>query len=267
MQGKGKKKRILVVEDDPDMIKLHVDFLSDRFSVVFRSSGARAVRYVKNHPEFDLVIVDINLADMSGLEVLKSIKRTMPFVPAIVMAGFGSEDLAIRAFRSGARDYVKKPFLYDEFLKRIEFCLSLHRIGQAKRRKTLTSEPDERADDAGRTRAAKNNYPIQRAMRYINNNFATDICLDRAAETACLSRYHFSRLFKETAGLTYQNYLNQVRIEQAKKLLDHGALSITDSGYAVGYSDLTHFGRIFKKLVGATPSQYRHQTTARRDAL
>jgi YesN/AraC family two-component response regulator len=63
-------------------------------------------------------------------------------------------------------------------------------------------------------------------------------------------------------GLTYQSYLNRVRIEQAKKLLNDNELSITDTGYAVGYSDLTHFERIFKKLTGATPSQYRRRTSS-----
>jgi len=63
-------------------------------------------------------------------------------------------------------------------------------------------------------------------------------------------------------GMTYQSYLNRVRIEQAKKLLNDDALSITDTGSAVGYSDLTHFERIFKKLTGITPSQFRRRTSA-----
>jgi two-component system response regulator YesN len=74
-----------------------------------------------------------------------------------------------------------------------------------------------------------------------------------------LSRYHFSRLFKEATGMTYLSYLNRVRIEQAKKFLNDDALSITDAGYAVGYSDLRQFERIFKKVVGSTPSQYRRR--------
>ena len=109
---------------------------------------------------------------------------------------------------------------------------------------------------------SRKNHNMQHALEYIHNNFSTDISLDRVAGTAGISKYHFSRLFKEMTGLTYQSYVNRVRIEQAKKLLNDDALSITDAGYAVGYSDLTHFERIFKKLTGTTPSQYRRRTSS-----
>ena len=67
--------------------------------------------------------------------------------------------------------------------------------------------------------------------------------------------------------MTYLSYVNRVRIEQAKKLLNDDALSITDTGYAVGYTDLTHFERIFKKVSGITPSQYRRRTSSLPAAL
>jgi YesN/AraC family two-component response regulator len=126
----------------------------------------------------------------------------------------------------------------------------------------LTGETEECAETLVRDAKAARNYQIQQAQKFIHNNFSAAISLDQVAETACLSKYYFSRLFKETTGLTYPSYLNRVRIEQAKKLLDIGALSITDVGYSVGYASMTHFDRIFKKLVGSSPSQYRLQRTA-----
>jgi two-component system, response regulator YesN len=257
------KKRILVVEDDPDIIKIHRELLSDRFTVIIKPSGMRAIRYVRDNPDIDLALLDIKLPDISGIEVLKEIKKIKPCVPAIIITAFGSENVAVKAFRCGARDYVKKPFSNDELLKRINFCLSLNIIEQAKHRKVLTNEADEvAADFVSRAKAGRKNHNLQQALKYIHNNYSTDICLDRVAGTAGISKYHFSRCFKEMTGFTYQSYLNRVRIEQAKKLLDDDALSITDTGYAVGYSDLTHFERIFKKLTGATPSQYRRRTSS-----
>jgi len=257
------KKRILIVEDDDDIIKVHQQLLSDLFTVIVKPSGMRAISYLRGNPDIDLVLLDIKLPDISGIEVLKEIKKIKPCVPTIIITAFGSENIAVKAFRCGARDYVKKPFNNDELLRRINFCLSLNVIEQARDRKVLTNEADEvAADFVSRTTNGRKNHNLQQAIKYIHNNFSTDISLDRVAGTAGISKYHFSRLFKEMTGLTYQSYLNRVRIEQAKKLLNDEELSITDTGYAVGYSDLTHFERIFKKLTGTTPSQYRRRTSS-----
>jgi len=257
------KKRILVVEDDADIIKVHEELLSDHFTVITASSGMRAIRCLRDDPAIDLVLLDIKLPDISGIEVLKEIKKIKPCVPAIIITAFGNENVAMNAFRCGARDYIKKPFSNGELLRRIKFCLSLNIIGQGKHRTVLTSEVDDVAADlVSRTKTGRKNHNLQQALNYIHNNFSTDISLDRAAGTVGISKYHFCRCFKEMTGLTYQSYVNRIRIEQAKKLLDDKALSVTDTGYAVGYSDLTHFERIFKKLTGTTPSQYRRRTVS-----
>ena len=257
------KKRILIVEDDADIIKVHRELLSNQFTVIIKSSGMRAIGYLKGNPDIDLVLLDIKLPDISGIEVLKEIKKIKPCVPTIIITAFGSENVAVKAFRCGARDYVKKPFSNDELLRRINFCLSLNIIEQAKHRKALTNEADEfTADFVSRAKTGRKNHNLQQAINYIHNNFSTDISLDLVAGTAGISKFHFSRLFKEMTGLTYQSYLNRVRIEQAKKMLEDEALTITDAGYAVGYADLTHFERIFKKLTGTTPSQYRRRSSS-----
>lgn len=254
------KERILVVEDDAEIINLHLDFLSDHFTVDIESSGIQAITHLTKKQDIRLVLIDLMLPDISGIEVLREIKRIMPFVPAIIITAFGNEDVAVKAFRYGARDYVKKPFSYDELIKRIKFCLSLNMIEQGKRRKALINESEEFAGHAIHgAKTTIQNYHVQQALKYIHNNYSTDISLDRVASTVSLSKYHFSRLFKEMTGFTYRSYLNRVRIEQAKKLLNDDALSVTDAGYCVGYSDLTHFDRIFKKIVGFSPTQYRRQ--------
>lgn len=258
---RSRKKIIFIVEDDPEIIDIHRELLSDRFTVIIKTSGMQAIRYLQENPDIDLALLDIKLPDMSGIEVLKEIKKLKPCVPTIIITAFGNENVAVNAFRCGARDYVKKPFSNDELLRRVDFCLSLNMSGQAERRKALTSDADAFAADVVRSMpAGRNAQYVQKALKYIQNNFSTDISLDLVAETAGISKYHFCRCFKEMTGLTYQSYLNRVRIEQAKRLLNDEALSITNTGHAVGYSDLTHFERIFKKLVGTTPSQYRRRT-------
>jgi two-component system, response regulator YesN len=258
------KKRILVVEDDPDLMELHLTFLSGRFTLLAETSGRNALQHLKKKHDIHLAVIDFMLPDMSGIDVLKELKKTRPFVPVIFMSAFGNEDVAVQAFRCGARDYVKKPFAYHELIKRIDFCLSLNDIEQKKQRKALTNETEEIAGSVSQgVRAVKKNTRIQQALNFIHSNYSAEINLDRVAETAGVSRYHFSRIFKEMTGLTYPSYLNRIRIEQAKTLLGYDdALSITDVGYSVGYSDLRHFEKIFKRAVGFTPLQFKRQSSA-----
>ncbi len=253
------RKRILVVEDDAEIIELHKTYLSESFLVDIESSGETAIRYLKKYNSIDLALIDLMLPDISGIDVLKEMKKLMPFVPTIIVTAFGSEDVAVKAFRCGARDYIKKPFDYDELIERINFCLSLNVIDQVKNRTALLNEPEpfHSASETACEQSAVKAGHIQRALDFIHNNYATDISLERVARTVRLSRYHLSRLFKEMTGFTYQSYINRVRIEQAKKMLNDDALSVTDVGYAVGYSDLTHFERIFKKIVGSSPTRFR----------
>lgn len=257
------RKTILIVEDEAELVAAYLHLLSDSFSVITASDGAQAVNHLKNHPGIHLALVDVMLPDMSGIEVLKEIKRTAPGVPVIIITGFGNEHIAVKAFRYGARDYIKKPFRYGELLGRINFCLSLEQGEKIRSRKALMHEPEDfGASVPCESKAGDKNHNLQRALDYIDNNYEADISLEQVANIANVSKYHFSRVFKKSTGLTYQSYLNRVRIEQAKRLLNEHALSVTDTAYAVGYSDLTHFERIFKRLVGSTPSQYRCQPSS-----
>ncbi len=260
IKAPDQRKRILVVEDDPEIIELHRAYLSERFLVDIESTGVNAIRYLKKNNTIDLALIDLMLPDISGIDVLREIKKLMPFVPTIIVTAFGSEDVAVKAFRCGARDYIRKPFDYDELIERMNFCLSPNVIDQARDRTASqnASEPIPHAREP-RGQAAIKTRHIQRALHFIHNNYSTDISLEQVARTVRLSRYHFSRVFKEITGFTYQSYVNRVRIEQAKKMLNDDALSVTDAGYAVGYSDLTHFERIFKKIVGSNPTQFRRR--------
>ena len=99
---------------------------------------------------------------------------------------------------------------------------------------------------------------IKRTIRYIEQTYTDpDLSLDRAANVACLSRSYFCRRFKKEVGVTYGDYLTQLRIERARALLRQGDLSIPQVCFDVGYNDLTHFERVFKRQVGTTPSRFR----------
>ncbi|MFJ6837243.1 helix-turn-helix domain-containing protein [Streptomyces sp. NPDC091209] len=82
------------------------------------------------------------------------------------------------------------------------------------------------------------------------------LALARIAESALLSRFHFTRLFKEETGLTPGRFLAAVRIHEAERLIGKTSMSITEVSYAVGYNSLGSFTN-FTASVGVSPSRFR----------
>jgi len=102
-------KRILVVEDDGEMRDLLKDFLkSEGYEVDSADNGSEAFRNLAKQ-SFDLIITDVRMPGLSGLDILPGIKKLQPQASVIVITAFGSDDVCHRAFEKGASVYLKKP--------------------------------------------------------------------------------------------------------------------------------------------------------------
>ncbi len=108
-------------------------------------------------------------------------------------------------------------------------------------------------------RMRKSIYPNQditdriiRAKRYIDDNYASDINLDKIAREVYLSKFHFIRLYKKYYGRTPHTYLKEVRLIHAKQLLRTGS-SVKNACHAVGFDSIPSFTRLYKAMTGLPP--------------
>lgn len=97
---------------------------------------------------------------------------------------------------------------------------------------------------------------LRDAKDYLHAHYAEDVSLEQLAQAVYLSPFHLSRLFRERLSLPPHMYLNQIRINRAKTLLN-GDMPLTAVAQAVGYADQSHLSKAFKRVVGITPGQYR----------
>jgi two-component system response regulator YesN len=105
---------------------------------------------------------------------------------------------------------------------------------------------------------------ILKAKQYIEKNYASqNTCLSSVSEEVHLSPNHFSTIFSQECGITFIEYLTEVRIEQAKKLLKNTDMKGSDIAYETGFSDPHYFSFIFKKTTGLSPREYRNGETAK----
>ena len=119
---------VLVAEDNHDVRSFVVMTLTSYgFRVIEAGSGWQALQVAENTPP-DILLLDWQLPDITGLDVLRALRAGGCMSPAILMTGYGSEDLAIVALRLGARDYLTKPFSAEELTGAVETALAETRL-------------------------------------------------------------------------------------------------------------------------------------------
>ena len=117
------KKSILIVDDDSahrTMLRILLDW---EYEIVEAECGSKAIEKIQNAP-FDLVLMDVCMPEISGVEALGRIKATNPKVPVIMMTAYSSAETANRAMEKGAFDYLTKPFDFDNLRSTIEKAIA-----------------------------------------------------------------------------------------------------------------------------------------------
>jgi DNA-binding NtrC family response regulator len=131
---RDKRSRILVVEDDPEMLALVCEHLqAEGYTAVGIGRGTDAIARLRADA-FDVVLTDLRMPDLDGMEVLRAAGEVQRDVPVILVTAFGSIETAIQAIRQGAYDYVTKPFALEEISLLIGRALEDRRLREENRR-------------------------------------------------------------------------------------------------------------------------------------
>ena len=114
----NRKDRILVVDDDSMNLARTRIILSKEYDVILAESGAEALKLLGTQ-EVDLVLLDIDMPEMNGMETFRNMKKAGIKAPVIFLTASGLEEDVVSAIKLGAVNYLKKPFLPQELLKRV----------------------------------------------------------------------------------------------------------------------------------------------------
>jgi AraC family transcriptional regulator len=102
-------------------------------------------------------------------------------------------------------------------------------------------------------------YKLRQLTDWMAEHAAEEFSLDRLAEQAGLSRFHFQRLFKAATGVSPSRYHIDLRMEEARRLLRETKMNVVDVALEVGYTNPSHFAQLFRRETGLSPSDYRRQ--------
>lgn len=210
----------------------------------------------------DMICMHYDYPDTLSLDLLIAVKRAAPSLPITMLTMQHSEELAVWAFRSGVWDYLVLPLVQserDRYLKALqELCRIRKDAGSSKDKQLLTRTPGL-PESVRLTADHQKQHGLHKAIQYIELHFREHIEQKDLAERCEMSPFRFSRLFKQTYGIGFLEYVQSKRMEEAEALLNNSEMPITTIAYNVGYQDPSYFARAFKQHFGCSPSDYRRE--------
>src|SRR3954462_2193797 len=124
--------RIYIVEDDPALLETLTDTLSRRLDAVLIDTSASVQTALSQvaESEYDVLVVDIDMADMNGLDLLELIEQRQTDTPVLLIAAPADHEVAVKALREGAHDYVMKPIDEEYFVSSLSRAIEYHRLSR-----------------------------------------------------------------------------------------------------------------------------------------
>ncbi|MBU9728629.1 response regulator transcription factor [Diplocloster modestus] len=192
----------------------------------------------------DLIISDIRMPYVDGLELLKTLRNRGQQTDVFLISGFDDFDYCRTALKYGAQDYLLKPIDKNDFIRSLRAYIDRCDENRAGNRVDVKLNEDDR-----RT--------IREIKKYLRNHFSQDITLKELSDKFYMNPSYISQLFKKETGVTITEYLIRIKMEMAGIMLKDPAVRISDVSAQVGYKNPKQFASMFKKVMGLTPSQYR----------
>ncbi|MDR1950559.1 MAG: response regulator [Spirochaetaceae bacterium] len=241
------KLKVMLVEDEAVVLegyKKLFDWEGRGCAVVCEVGDGLSAVSLADRYRPDIILMDINIPLLSGLDAIDAIKKRLPDTVFIIISGYNEFDYAQKAIRLRVAEYLLKPVKFDELAKvmdRIRRDL-LNPRGAGSRRK----------DEAEGKR-------IYKIISYLHEHITETISLKKLSEEFFLHPVYISQLFKEETGMNYHDYLIRLRIDRAKKILSTSDLSISQIAAITGFPDYRCFSQAFKRFEKKTPSVFKDE--------
>lgn len=248
--------KLLIVDDEPiirDGIKALVDLEGLGIEEIFEAeNGEQAYKLFElNQP--DIVLADINMPRMNGLEFSEKIKRLKPEVRIALITGYDYFDYARQAIKIGVEDYVLKPVSRSDITALLSELVAKVRNDRDRQRVDAIIE-GQAAETIGSL-----DYK-QQIIKWLQEHIYDEtMSLNALAEYMGLSTGYLSGLFKKEFGQSFKEYVLSKRLDQAKILMLSSSMKNYEIGEAIGISDANYFSAVFKKHVGMSPNAFRKQ--------
>lgn len=240
---------ILIAEDEMPtrrgIMNLLTNWSQGRHTFNSAENGLQALEFARNE-RVDLLITDIRMPGLDGIELLKAMKEAGRETTSILLTGYAEFEYARSAMALGAVNYILKPVEPEELIEAIEQALALNFA----RHKPVSASKDQQL--------IVKNESIRQALQFINQAISEpSLGIKEVADYVHLSPSYFSVLFKDEMQITFSDYIVSQRLKLAKELLLTTNRKVYEIAEEVGFSSSKYFVKAFRLVEGITPKQYR----------
>jgi two-component system response regulator YesN len=242
--------KLLILDDETQIregIKNGVDWESLGFDEVQSAGDGMAGLVIAREMAPDIVLSDVRMPGMDGLEFLHAVKELFPRIKVILVSGYDDFEYLQKAIRYGADAYELKPVKIQNLLRLVE---ELKEKAAAERALPGPENPGKKQPHFADRR-------INRALEYVRTHLPADLSIRTLGKELRMSPNYFCSLFRKKAGLSFNSYVNQTRLEASVYLLEHTDQRISEIADNTGFRDSVYFTQVFKKVYGCSPSEYR----------
>lgn len=243
---------ILVVDDNAELRQFICQRLTNSFTVIEADNGESGfVSAIKNLP--DIIISDITMPVMSGLELTEKIKdhAETKHIPILLLSAQTMKRDIVQGFACGADDYLIKPFDTSELVMRVNTLI--------KSRKSFARQKLQMASEL--LGAANNSDSFEDNMQRLifAHLHEEDFNIDILSQLMFMSKETLRRKCQASFETSPSAHIQEVRLQQAKLLLEKDKMNVSEVAYAVGFDSLSYFSKAFKKCYGVSPSTLNQQ--------
>lgn len=248
----GENYSILIIEDNPDLVKYLKGKLSSDY-IAHVSDGTDAIeKALEIIP--DIILCDVSLPGKSGFEICEILKKDLrtSHIPTIILTALNNKESYIKGLESGADLFLTKPFsfailaqsiktlIYNREKLRYYFVNNVHNI------------------DASSNFGSMEQEFVSELNKIIKNNMDNSkFSVESLASDLNISRIQLYRKMKAIIGVNVSDYIQNIRLEKAKVLLQETQLTISEIAYATGFSSPNYFSTSFKAKFKKSPKDFR----------
>ena len=250
----SRNSKILLVDDDIEICRYLKSELSDWYRFVICNNGKEALKQLLSG-DFDLVVSDVVMPEMDGITLLRNIKgnANISHVPVIMLTSKSEISDRLEGIKLGADAYLAKPFSLEELHLTID-----NLIDNVRRLKGKFSGALKQDDKVEKIEVKGYDEELmERIMKVVNENLSdSDFNVEKMCDEVGVSRTQLHRKLKEMTGVPTSEFLRNIRLNEAARLIRERKINITQVSYMVGFANNSHFSTAFKKYFGMSPTEY-----------
>jgi signal transduction histidine kinase/ligand-binding sensor domain-containing protein/DNA-binding response OmpR family regulator len=251
---------ILVVEDNLSLKNLMVEHFTKRYAVLSAENGFRALDIIHEN-EVDLVISDVMMPEMDGLILCKTLKNDIAtsHISVLMLTARNSTEDRIECYNAGADAYIAKPFEL-----RVLVARAKNLIGK-RQQKTKNFQRNQEINISSMEYGSIDEAFLKDAVLKVEAKLSdTNFDFDQFAIDLGTSKSTLHRKLKSLTGLAPGEFIRNIRLKHASRMLLVNTGNISEIAYSVGFNDPKYFARCFKGEFGLTPREY--QDSKREDS-